>query len=358
MSIKIKTKLKIIVAACLLGFAVTGCEKDVDYTIPQEANTLQDDIDNTFKILSGDNKKWIWPIRLAGNPFNNEGFGLLMEFKKDSSANSELIAKKSLVAQFAATLATGKLTANQQAIARAYSTTFASFTDWNIRNLIINNAANITFLNNTLIVLPNFVHFNPVEFRPAENGFNYNVNGLVQLSLTFTNTTLFPQLKQSRTLDYDFRVFRFEENKIHLNGYYANNANRVSYLHATTPEKSQLFAKGSNLFVPEANLVIGNTTLKINNAEVALPSGYTSALDLFYRSYRQLFVDKAGQFGFDVINNAAILPANLKSSAYYIVSKVYEGNINSIPAGTVIVTLSGMDIDGKTDGKTVEFVKS
>ena len=355
---KINMSFKTIFLSFLISVSLASCEKDVSNAIPDTANTPAIDAANTFNILTVENRKWIWPLKFAGNPFNNEGFGLLMEFKKDSTANSELIAKKSLLGQFAATIATGKLTATQRSIATAYSSTFATFTDWNIRNLIINNPANITFLNNTLTVLPNFIHFNPIEFRVAESGFSYDVNVVVQLSLTFYNTLLFPQLKQSRLLDFDFRIFDYKEDKIKLNGYYSNNANRDFTSHATTNEKIQLFAKGSNLFVPEGNLIIGNTSLRINNTNVSLPAGYTSALDLFYRSYRQSFIENSAQYGFDVINNAAILPENLKSSAFYVVSKVYEGDITTIPAGTVVVTLSGIDKDGKADGKTVEFGKS
>jgi hypothetical protein len=333
--------------------AFTACEKKLDYNVPPAEHTLEKDIHASFDILSANNRKWIWPLTITSNPFFNEGIGFLAEFKKDSTANVQLIAKKGIVEQFAVLLASGKLDANQTAIARAYTTTFGGFTDWNLRNLIINNPANASFLNNTLRVLPNMIYFNPIFFAIGESGFNYNVNGPVQLSLTFTNTSLFPQLKQGRVLDYDFRIFSFSSGKVDLMGYYNNSANKASSLYATVPDDIALFANGSNIFVPEGYLQAGSCSIKANGVNVPVPAGFTG-LSLFYQFYGQLFLSEAGTYGFALANNNALVPAALKASAYYTVKSAYAGNLATAPSGTVLVALTGRN---GTETQTVEFIK-
>lgn len=341
----------------LVGVSLTACEKNYDYTIPPEANTFQDDVNNSFKVLSEENKKWIWPVAIASNPFSNEGMGLIAEFRKDSTAYVRMIAKKTILAQFSALLATGKLDAFQRAVVNAYSGTFAGFADWNLRNLIFNNPANATFLVNTQAVMPNIVNFNPIVFGDVENGFSYNLNGPTQLSLTFTNTTVFPQLKQGRVLDYDFRVLSFSSEKVELDGYYSNSANRKSVLYGKPSDDVLLFAAGSNIFVREGNLLVGRSSIKVNGNTVALPTGETSGLDVFYRFYKQLFIAPAVAYGFTIMDKAAALPDALKASEYYVVKSAYSGNLSTVAAGTVLVSLAGYNASGVANGTVVDFIK-
>jgi hypothetical protein len=200
------------------------------------------------------------------------------------------------------------------------------------------------------------VNFNPILIGTAENGFNYNTNGPVQLSLTFTNTTLFPQLKQGRSLDYDFRITSFAPTKVELTGYYNNNSNKVSALYPTIPADITLFANGSNIFVPEGHLLVGNNSIKVNGTAIALP-GTTSGLSLFYRLYKQQFISSVVKYGFSLVDKASTLPTELKSSEYYVVASAYTGNLATAPSGTVLVSLTGYNANGIADVKTVEFVK-
>ncbi|BAV05543.1 hypothetical protein SAMN05421788_10510 [Filimonas lacunae] len=357
MTIKIYKWSKALLVASLVLATFSACEKKVDNTVPPEEHTIQKDIKATFDIISAENKEWVWPMTLGSEQFNDESMGFVTKFRKDSTADALAIFKKSTYDQLVAAIATGKLDVDTEDLASQLADIFNGYPDWYLRDLLFNNTANASLVTYTKYVLPNFQYFNPIYIADAEKGFRYNVNGPVQLSLTFTNTELFPLLKQEGVLDFDFRIFSFAPEKIDLNGYYTSNTNKETSLYSAATNSTALFAAGSNLFVPEASLRIGNCSIKANGATVAVPAGYTG-LSLFYSFYGQQFIPGAAQFGFSLVSSTANVPAALKASNFYVVKSAYSGDVNTVPVGTVLVSLAGVNSTGELDGKVVEFIKS
>lgn len=350
-------KYKLLIIFIWLSVVTVSCEKGFDYNRPADANTMEKDMEKTFHVLSEANKKWVWPLQIASAPFNNSGLGLIMEFRKDSTANAQLIAPKTIIEQFRTLVSTGKLQVFPAAVANAYINAFQPYADWEIKK-ILNLSDNALLKSNTKEVLPNYENFNPIVFLKAEDNFDYNINGSVQLNLTFTNTLVFPQLKQGKSLDYDFRIISYNNETMALKGYYRNSENKESKLYKISDNKElDLFAKGSNIFVPDANILAGATFIRVNGNNITLPAAITSGLDFFYRRFKQLFIPENKSYGFSRLGEVNDLPTELLASTSFVVKSVYAGNITTAPSGTVLVTLTGLDVNGNQDGKMVEFVK-
>lgn len=351
-------KYKLLIIFIWLSVVTISCEKDFNYNRPADANTMERDMEKTFHVLSEADKKWLWPLQIASAPFDNSGLGLIMEFKKDSTASAQIIASKTIIEQFKTLVSTGKLQGFPAAVANVYINSLAGYADWNLKNLL-NLSGNAPLKLNIKEVLPNYENFNPIVFLKAEDRFDYNINGSVQLNLTFTNTLVFPQLKQGKSLDYDFRIISYNNEVMALKGYYRNSENKESKLYKITDNKDiDLFANGSNIFVPEANILAGATFIRVNGNNITLPVAINSGLDFFYRRFKQLFIKENKSYGFSRLGEANDLPAELLASKSFIVKSVYTGNITTAPSGTVLVTLTGLDVNGNQDGKTVEFVKN
>lgn len=349
---------KLLALAAITIPLLTSCEKKFDYSRPADANTFENDLKNSFNTLSSNNKNWIWPMTIAAPPFNNEGMGLIMLFRADSTARATLIAKKTIADQLVAAANTGRLTSRQISIVQRFINNYSMYYDWDIRDAFFNYAQFATELGYIREVLPNIVNFSPVITGVVEDGVNYNTNGPIALSLTITNTTLLPMWKQSGVGDFDFRITSYTSNKMDLTGYYTNNSNQKTSLYTGSPADVTTFATGSTMLSPESSLRVGANSIRVNGSVITLPTGFTSGLSLFYQAYRQQFIEPATKFGFSLLSSVTGIPAQLTSSPYYVVKSSYTGAVNTAPSGTVIVTLAGVNSQGAEDGKTVEFVKN
>lgn len=341
---------KILVPA-LIATVSFSCQKKLDYTKPADANTFEKDKVAAFKVLTdNEDALWAWemPSSLTGNTFPS----ILLQFFKDSTANIYSIFADGIVADLQKLRASGTLTPAENTQAQSLITTFGPYPDNQLRQ-ILDNPANITFKNRTLALLPNYPGFNSQGVYVEETDGAFDMNGPVQLSLTFHNSSLLSYLKENGALDFDFRVMKAAPDTVILDGYYANNANKKSTLYKTM-ETPINFRDGSNILMrvnPSKALV----SIKVDGTAVATPVGFRSGLDFFYRGFNQAFDAKKG-YGFAANGvGATVAPDVLKNAKIVTVKSFYNGNPLTAPSGTVLVTMTVNNNDGSA--KDITFVK-
>lgn len=339
------------IALAVIATVSFSCQKKHDYTKPADANTFEKDKVAAFKVLTdNEDALWAWemPSTLTGNPFPS----ILLQFFKDSTANIYSIFADGIVEDLRKLRASGTLTPTESSQALSLINTFAPYPDNQLRQ-ILENPANITFKNRTLALLPNYPGFNSQGIYVEETDGAFDMNGPVQLSLTFHNSFLLSYLKENGALDFDFRVMRAVPDTVILDGYYANNANKKSTLYKTleTPEN---FMNGSNILMrvnPSKALV----SLRVDGTAIPTPVGFRSGLDFFYRAFNQSFNAKKG-YGFSANGvGTAVMPDVLKSARIVTVKSFYNGNPLTAPSGTVLVTMTVNNNDGSA--KDITFVK-
>lgn len=340
-----------ILTLALIATAFFSCQKKLDYTKPADANTFEKDKVAAFKILT-DNEDALWAWDMPSSLTNNAFPSIMLQFFKDSTANIYSIFANGIVADLQALRASGTLTQAESSSALSLINAFAPFSDNQLRQ-ILENPANLSFKNRTLALLPNYPGFNSQDLYVEETGSVFDMNGPVQLSLTFHNNFLLSFLKENGALDFDFRVMKAVADTVVLDGYYSNSPNKKSTLLKTlvTPEN---FATGSNIMMavnPSKALI----SIRVDGTAIATPAGYRSGLDFFYRSFNQSFNGKAG-YGFASNGKGdAVMPDVLKSSRIVTVKSFYNGNPITAASGTVLLTMTVTKTDNSV--KDFTFVK-
>ncbi len=342
-----------VIALAVMATVSFSCQKKLDYTKPADANTFEKDKVAAFKVLT-DNEDALWAWEMPSNLVSTSFPGILLQFFKDSTSNIYSIPANSLIAQLQGLRASGTLTVAESNLALALIDAFdgppAPIPDGQLRDLL-ENPANISFKNATLSLLPNYQGFNSLGLFVEEVGSLFDMNGPVQLSLTFHNSGLLSYLKANGALDFDFRVMRTTPDTVVLNGYYSNNANKQSTLLKTLAYPDNM-VNASNIIMA-INPVKAAVTLRIDGTAIPTPAGYRTALDFFYRSFNQALHAKIG-FGF-TSNGAGItvMPDVLKSARIVTVKSFYNGNPRTAPSGTVLVTFTINNTDGSVKDMTL-----
>jgi len=340
--------LKIFTLA-LIVTAAFSCQKKLDYSKPADANTFEKDKVAAFKVLTdNEDALWAWdmPSTLTGNPFP----GILLQFFKDSTANIYSIFANGISEDLKALRASGTLTPQESAAALSLINTFNGIPDNQLRQ-ILENPANITFKNRTLALLPNYPGFNSQGIYVEETDGAFDMNGPVQLSLTFHNSFLLSLLKEQGALDFDFRVMKAVPDTVILDGYYSNNANKKSTMYKTVVMPDN-FIVGSNIIMA-INPVKALVSLKVDGTAIPTPAGYRTGLDFFYRSFNQSFNGKVG-YGFASNRlGDAVMPTVLKTAKIVTVKSFFNGNPVTAPSGTVLITLTINNNDGSVKDMTL-----
>ena len=338
------------IALAVIAMATFSCQKKLDYTKPADANTFEKDKEAAFNTLT-DNEDALWAWDMPSSLLSTSFPSILLQFFKDSTANIYSVPANSLISQLQGLRASGTLTAGESNLALALIDAFDGIPDGQLRGLL-ENPANLSFKNATLSLLPNYPGFNSLGLFVEETGSLFDMNGPVQLSLTFHNSWLLSYLKENGALDFDFRVMSTKPDTVALDGYYSNNANKKSTLLKTLLYPDNM-VNGSNIIMA-INPVKAAVTLRVDGTAIPTPAGgYRTALDFFYRSFNQALHTKIG-FGFTA-NGAgtAVMPDVLKSARIVTVKSFYNGNPRTAPSGTVLVTFTINNNDGSVKDMTL-----
>lgn len=338
-------------ALMVLVAGLTACEKKIDNTIPPDANTLSEDATRAFGVLSKENTVWYWDLTVP----LAQGH-LMASFNKDSTAALYLLQRYSLVNQLLYLANFGNLDdAEFDDVAFLYNT-FRTYDDATVRGLL-ENPANAYFKNLTQVYLPNYTDFNGYYQFGLVDRPTYVINGPVQLSLTFNNSTILPSLKQARQLDYDFRIFGFSKDSVMLTGYYNTSSNKSSRLIPMSNQDAiPAYANASSLLM-DGIFTRADIAIKMDGTLVPLPAGYSSGLNYFYRNFRDGVLNKQlMEFSFVMMNPAlAGTPDVFKDVRFTTVTGSYDGLLEDAPAGTVVVTMAAYTASGGK--KVLEFIK-
>lgn len=353
---KLRVRVKFVIPVLLVAIMFTSCEKKLDYTRPANANTVKSDIDSAFSNLTqAVDIGWAWkfPNSVLGNKFPE----LLLQFSKDSTADVYSIATNGIVYDLIAIRNSGTLTAAESTQVLSLINSFNSFRDDDVTlREILENPANLSFKTRTLAFLPNYINFNALFFNTEELNVGFNVNSVVQTSLTFQKSTLFPILKQIGIVDFDFRMIKFSRDSVLLSSYKNDLENVNTTLYPFKIATINPFINGSTVIV-SANPLKVSVTARLNSTVLAIPAGYNSVLDFFYKTYNQVYSPKYAGYGF-VYNGlgSAVQPAALKDAQFITLTAAYAGTVATAPAGTVLVTLAVKSANGTT--QNLEFVKN
>ncbi|RPE08093.1 hypothetical protein EGT74_13565 [Chitinophaga lutea] len=339
--------------AAVLAFAAVSCQKDLDYSRPPGANTFEGDKTNTFRILtSSEDSLWAWnmPLSLFGTEFPS----MLLQFFTDSTANVYAVARRGIVPDLQWLRSSGTLTAGQSSQVLQLINAFSGINDYTLRDLL-EDPQNINFKNALLVYLPNYEYFNSLLLGLQEQGAAFDMNGPVQLSLTFHNAQFLSELKALGGLDFDFRVMGVTPDSVALDGYYGNDVNKLSSLHKVIDMNPINFINSSRVTIA-VNPLKAKVAMRTGGTLVPTPAGYTSGIDFFYRTFNQAFDSKAG-YGYKPNGKgAAVMPDVLKTAKILTVKSVIATSPVTAPVGTVIMTMTVVNVDGSV--KEVEFVKN
>lgn len=339
------TKKPAVILSAALALA-TGCQKELDYTKPADANTFEEDQVTAFNNLTdGNTPIWAWGIKSSS--FSS----FFLQFYKDSTANIYSITTGGLVADLNTLIRSGTLTSSDSTIAKQLIRAFAGFEDGRLRELL-EEAGNASFKNATQLLLPNYRGFNSLK-SDTEN-VSFDINGPVQLSLTFHNSQLLASMKQAGTLDFDFRIMSTAADSMDLTGYYNDNSNRISTLYKMSSFRPDDFIAGSNLILA-VNPLKAKVSLRTGGAAIPVPTDYNSGLDFFYRSFNQSFMPARGLVFSPNGNGSESMPDVLKPAEFVTVKSVFNGSPDTAPSGTVLITLTIHNKNG--DGPDIMFVK-
>lgn len=339
------------ILATLLVLTMFSCQKDLDYNRPPgNKNSFDGDKIAAFKNFTDDQTSlWAWEANLFGNKFPS----LLLQCFKDSTVNISSLKAYGIVEDLISLYYSGTLTNAEKNQVVLLVDDFGGIPDVELRP-ILDNPANISYKNRLLVLLPNYENFNSLAFVEEEKGGAFDFNGPVQVSLTFHNSKLLASLKESRELDFDFRVMAYTKDTITLDGYFSNSANKSSRL-LKTKAKPDLFAVGSTIILA-VNPLKANVKFVSGGVTIPTPAGYSTCLDFLYKTFNQGFDAKLG-YGF-VPNGkgTAVSPDVLKSASMLTVKTAYNDDPIAAPAGTVLLTLSVINTDGTT--KDIDVVKN
>lgn len=353
---KILDKLKFVIPVFIAAIIFASCEKKLDYTRPADANTVKGDIDSAFSNLTRSTDiGWTWkfPNTVLGNKFPE----LLLQFSKDSTADVYSIATRGLVYDLEEIRSSGTLTAAESSQALSLINSFNTFRDDDVTlRELLESPNNATFKTRTLAFLPNYANFNALVLNVEENNVGFNVNSVVQTSLTFQKSNLFPVLKQLGIVDFDFRMMKFSRDSILLSSYKNNLENVNTTLYPFIISTATPFVAGSTVIV-SVNPLKANVTAKLNGTVIPIPAGHNSVLDFFYRSYNQVYSPIYAGYGF-MYNGlgSTVQPTVLKDAAFITPTGSYTGPVATAPAGTVLVTLAVKFNNGTT--QNLEFIKN
>lgn len=333
------------------AMSLTACEKNIDNTIPPDANKFSNDIKTAFENLTHEEKLWFWELK---SPLTNGH--LMSAFYKDSTVESYLMQRYTLNNQLALLANTAPLTnAEWNEVVQLYNT-YAAFSDAEIRSLL-ESPANLSFKNRTLKYLPNYPNFNGYYRLTLADQATFDINGPVQLSLTINNSTLMSNLRQTRQLDYDFRIFSNTKDIIVLSGYYANSSNKdCRLIPMANADAVPMYANGSALFMSALHQR-ANVSVKVDGNTVTVPSKYRSGIDWFYRNFKDGIMNKTvNEFSFEALTPpAADMPDAFKDISFATITAYYNGTYAAAPVGTAIVTMAGYTSSGSK--KVIEFIK-
>lgn len=341
-----------LVAALLITLlGITACQKKIDNTIPSEANTLSDDVQNTYNILSG-GEVWYWDLPTASFDFN-----LFVGFNRDSTSVIYTLKNYTLVDQLSLLYSSGQLTSGDSITAISLVSDFGGIDDDWLRE-VLEDPIFISYKNRLLTLLPNYANINGKQIDERDSA-TYKVGGPVQLSLTFNNSKFLPQLKVEKKLDFDFRIFSFSKDSVSLVGYYNSNANKQSALRAI---KAQSPKEALNNYVNGSGLLLlscptkATVSLRVDGVLLPTPDGYNSGIDFFYRSFADNVLDRQTyQYSYVPLPNIDNMPEALSNITSCVITGYYDGNFNHVPSGTVVLTMTAYASDGTR--KSLEFVK-
>ncbi len=338
--------------AAVLAFAAS-CQKDVDYSRPPGANTFEGDKTATFRTLtSSEDSLWAWhmPFSLFGTEFPS----MMLQFFTDSTANVYAVARRGIVPDLQWLRSSGTLTAAQSNQVLQLINTFTGINDYTLRDLL-EDPQNISFKNALLVYLPNYEYFNSLLLGLQEQGAAFDMNGPVQLSLTFHNAQFLSELKSLGALDFDFRVMGVTPDSVALDGYYGSDVNKLSSLHKVIDMNPINFINSSRITIA-VNPLKAKVALRTGGTLIPTPAGYNSGIDFFYRTFNQAFDSKAG-YGYKPNGKGtAVMPDVLKTAKILTVKSVTSASPITAPVGTVLITMTVVNTDGTT--KEVELVKN
>lgn len=339
------------ILSTLLILTMFSCQKDRDYSRPPgNKNSFEGDKIAAFKNLTDEQGAvWAWEANLFGNKFPS----LLLQCFKDSTVNISSIKPYGIVEDLISLYYSKTLTTAERNAVVGLINDLGGIPDVELRP-ILDNPANISYKNRLLLFLPNYENFNSLAFVEEEKGGAFDFNGPVQVSLTFHNSKLLAGLKESRELDFDFRVMSYTKDTITLDGYFSNSANKSSRL-LKTKALPDIFAAGSSIILT-INPLKANVKFVTGGVTIATPAGYATCLDFLYKTFNQGFDVKLG-YGF-VPNGkgTAVSPDVLKSARIVTVKNAHDGDPLVAPAGTTLLTLSVINTDGTT--KDIDVVKN
>lgn len=354
---RIQNKARFIVVALAAVAVLTSCQKKLDYTRPADAtNTVKGDIDSAFSNLTqGADIAWAWkfPTTTWGNNFPE----FILHFDKDSTADVYSIYTNGIYYDLAALRASGTLTSTQSGQVQSLMNGIGSLKDDDayLRSLL-EDPGNAGFRSSLQVYLPNYVNFNGLIFSTEELNVLFDVNSVVQTSLTFQKSDVFPFLKQQGIVDFDFRLMKFSRDSILLSSYKNDLANVNTTLYPFRQATVNPFVAASMALIA-ANPLKANVSARLNGAVIPIPTGYNSVLDFFYRSYNQIYSPKYASYGFAYNGlGSAVQPTALKEVAFITANSSYGGVVATAPAGTIVASFSARLNSGAS--QTFEFVKN
>ncbi|NML23283.1 hypothetical protein HHL16_20560 [Pseudoflavitalea sp. G-6-1-2] len=338
-------------ALLVLVLALTACEKKIESTIPPDANTLKGDIEKTFNALNDNVPVWYWDVPVALTPGH-----LMSSFNKDSTSELLILQRYSLIQQLSQLYSRGGLSPDEQddiLNIAGYVNTYGDATF----KAIVEDPVNAGFKAYVQSYLPNYLEYYGYSRLALAERPTYVVNGTVQLSLTFNNSTLLPQLKQSRQLDYDFRVFGYSKDSISLNGYYNTSSNKVCRLLAIRNEQGIVDYNNGATMMANCFFTRVPVSLKMDGAKLTVPANFRNGLSYFISKFRDGIMNKQLlEFSYELMNpKAPDLIEAFKDLRFCTVKSSFEGSYASAPAGATLITMNAYTAGGTK--KVLEFIK-
>ncbi len=205
---------------------LASCEKAIDNSIPEGTPRRTFYNQEIASYLTNDSI-WITQKLDKNSLILKVGF----KFNRDSTVDLYRIQYTTLTLTEELNLA--KLTftsASDISTINSLISAISSLSDALARNVILNNPANVSFLNAIQRYFPLTLigPFGRINVTPDKN--TYGVHGDFNSSLTFYNSIFLSDLRVSKNFDFDFLVDKYNRDSVVISGFYSQNSNRIGIL--------------------------------------------------------------------------------------------------------------------------------
>jgi hypothetical protein len=344
---KMKNYFKLSFSILVSILILNSCEKAIDNSIP-EGTPRREFYNNQIKEFLTNDSLWVTQVLDKGKLKFRVGF----IFAKDGTTKLYNINRNpiTLVQQLTEAYALQTTNANRNEINNLILT-FGGFEDSQLRDILINNPANLSFKLRVEKFFPLTLKAPFGKIAVNEGTNTYGVYGDFDASLTFYNTSFLSDYKQKNEFDFDFLIKSYKRDSLSLEGYYSQNTNRFPIIKPIKFSELDTYNRALNIIVTSLGFV---TELKVGG--VALPSDGNLYLNT---GFSEAYDDLNKNLKFKSIAGQSIDPLFNGITALKAIDVPFVAGSAKPASGTLIAKFTGYNGEQKgslAGGVTIELL--